>query len=538
MAATSDSAAAGGPSVDLLTPPAEDGGILVHPPAAEFVRLIDHNRRLRRTRQIALGGKPAPEITDGGGGPPVIGNGHQPNFHHPGVWAKQVVAARAAAELGGSARLWVVDSDAPRPPALSWPRVRPAGLEVESLGWPPAAGTFEDLGGPRSAGWGEFAARLAGLVTQWPGTPLGAFVDALTSAAGLVSTPPHRPDAPADYVDCWIAAMRAVEPLLGVPPTRFERVSRLESGPLAACWERFAAHCLDEAERLAADYNAALADYRRRRRIRGTQHPIPDLQSDASRIEAPFWLIGADGLRRRLWVSRGRRGKKTVLFAYDQRVAELPPLDQVAAGAGFRAALGAWRLRPRALMLTTFARLFACDLFLHGVGGAKYDRIADGFIRAFFRVEPPAYACVTATLRLPLPRRPAGPGDLLAARRAERDLAFNPQRYLGPRTDEEAVRALLREREEAAAQSQRLRDVRRFDRAARREAFERIRRANTSLADAARRASDPAARLAALRRELSENRLADSREWFFGLHSVERLRALCDALPQRFGRRG
>ena len=36
-----------------------------------------------------------------------------------------------------------------------------------------------------------------------------------------------------------------------------------------------------------------------------------------------------------------------------------------------------WELRPRALTLTIWARLLIADLFVHGIGGAKYDRISD-----------------------------------------------------------------------------------------------------------------------------------------------------------------
>ena len=71
-------------------------------------------------------------------------------------------------------------------------------------------------------------------------------------------------------------------------------------------------------------------------------------------------------------------------------------------------------IRPRALTLTLWARLLVCDFFVHGIGGAKYDRITDGIFRRYYRCEPPPYGCVTATLRLPAaspagrPRRPGG----------------------------------------------------------------------------------------------------------------------------------
>src|SRR5205085_227153 len=87
-----------------------------------------------------------------------------------------------------------------------------------------------------------------------------------------------------------------------------------------------------------------------------------------------------------------------------------------------------WAIRPRALTLTLYSRLFLCDFFIHGLGGAKYDVITDGLIRRFFGVEPPAYACVTATLRLGLDAPRVNAADRQRAVRQMRDAKYNPQR--------------------------------------------------------------------------------------------------------------
>ena len=49
-----------------------------------------------------------------------------------------------------------------------------------------------------------------------------------------------------------------------------------------------------------------------------------------------------------------------------------------------------------------FARLFLCDLFIHGIGGAKYDQMTDAIIERFFGFAPPDYLTVTATAKLPI----------------------------------------------------------------------------------------------------------------------------------------
>jgi hypothetical protein len=59
------------------------------------------------------------------------------------------------------------------------------------------------------------------------------------------------------------------------------------------------------------------------------------------------------------------------------------------------------RLSPRALTLTIFLRLLVADQFVHGIGGGRYDQVADSIIAGFFEIAPPKFAVTTATMYLP-----------------------------------------------------------------------------------------------------------------------------------------
>src|SRR5439155_15975642 len=59
------------------------------------------------------------------------------------------------------------------------------------------------------------------------------------------------------------------------------------------------------------------------------------------------------------------------------------------------------RLAPRALTLTMFLRLLIVDQFVHGIGGGRYDQVADSIIGDFFGFAPPKFAVTTATMFLP-----------------------------------------------------------------------------------------------------------------------------------------
>jgi hypothetical protein len=191
------------------------------------------------------------------------------------------------------------------------------------------------------------------------------------------------------------------------------------------------------------------------------------------------------------------------------------------------AALGELRIRPRALALTLYARLLASDLFIHGIGGAKYDQITDDIIRRFFAMEPPSYACVSATLRLPLPAFDVTEDDRWERRRRLRDIRFNPHRLgAGIRSAEALIR-----REAAIAESVRLRLKDPLNRPARRAAFEQIHIANAAiLSDRDAIGRSLREQLDELSAKLDSNRVARSREWFFALHPLSRLRELRDAL--------
>jgi hypothetical protein len=93
-------------------------------------------------------------------------------------------------------------------------------------------------------------------------------------------------------------------------------------------------------------------------------------------------------------------------------------------------AAGGWKVRSRALTTTLFARLLLADLFLHGIGGGKYDELTDELMRHFFRVEPPTFLVLSGTLWLPLPDFPVEQIDRRRLLQRLRELQYNPERHL------------------------------------------------------------------------------------------------------------
>ncbi len=497
-----------------LTTPPDDGDCLIEPPAHDWPALLDHNRHLQDHTSLSLAGREIRDVREAtraallpnGGGRPIVACGHQPAFVHPGVWAKHVVVRQVSGPLGCDTIDWVVDNDAPADADLTVPVSINGLLHTQrtafSIG--PAGSAYEGrprLDGPDLRRIGDAARTVETLL---PGGMLAEYLNGFEQAS-----------APGDFVDQHVMGRVRVDAALGASLHEM-RVSRCFGGP-------FVADLLLNAPAFAGAYNRALQAYRRRERVRSPDRPLPDLGRLDDRTEAALWIYQPLQRRRRLWVELS--GDRLRLFADRQPVGELRTADLLDNPDRALASLAPWVIRPRALTLTLWVRLLLCDLFVHGIGGAKYDRVTNDIFRTYYRCEPPAMACVSATLRLPLPRAAVQPGDLAAAIHRLRDLQFNPQRYLRA-----APPPLLEERERLIVESQRLRDLR-ADRLDRRRVFLALREVNHRLVASEADLPDRFARRTdELRGQIASNATAASREFFYALQPRSRLEMLADRL--------
>jgi hypothetical protein len=110
-------------------------------------------------------------------------------------------------------------------------------------------------------------------------------------------------------------------------------------------------------------FNDVLDEYRREFRFRYKNFPFPKLEED----EIPFWVV--------------RDGTRTRFFKTEVGEADLDKITVV----------------PRAVTLTLYLRLYKCDVFIHGVGGANYEWVQDRMIERFFNREPTPYSVVSGT---------------------------------------------------------------------------------------------------------------------------------------------
>ncbi len=204
----------------------------------------------------------------------------------------------------------------------------------------------------------------------------------------------------------------------------------------ASSFAWFACHLLAHLPQFHEVHNASLREYRRVNRVRSRSHPVPDLERDGAWHEAPFWLWSDSApARKRAFVRAGGdaleltdRGSVRILLPLTAR-------RDAASAVEVLAALGkqGLKLRPRALVTTMYARLVLSDLFLHGIGGAKYDQLTDLIIARFFGLSPPGFVTLSATVLLFEDRTPDLSQAIRDGKQLLRELRFHPERHVTPR---------------------------------------------------------------------------------------------------------
>ena len=183
-------------------------------------------------------------------------------------------------------------------------------------------------------------------------------------------------------------------------------------------------------------HNDAVRQYRREHRIRSVSHPVPELAQQGPWLEAPFWIWTADKPhRRRLFAQQ--IGDEIALSDGQMWEIRLPLRADGDAGRAVQRLLelqrDGVRIRSRALITTLWARLALGDLFIHGIGGTKYDQVTDVLIERFFGLDPPEILVVSATLHLPIGRSNAPADDGETIERELRELTYHPDScIIGP----------------------------------------------------------------------------------------------------------
>lgn len=423
--------------------PRSHGEILVQPNPLNSERLVAENRsRLeaagaqavgygdvelsalrRQARQSILqvarehvsGYRDAPELPAENA--PVIMTGHQPALYHPGVWFKNFLAARIASRVQGIAMNVIIDNDVASAPSISAITGTPDDPRPTRIAY--------DQPGPRVA-WemtqAESMATLRSFAKRTEETMKPLVTDPLVSQFWPQVIEGVETGKPLGLA--FSAARNCLETSFGL---------QILDVPLSKLCQtewfcRLMGFIFMNASKYRGIYNQCVQQYRDVHKIRSTSHPVPDLAADDNWVEVPFWVWTKESASRRgLWVSVS--AVQLVLTDRAGWQIELPHDHDLPARLQELTSQGIY-IRPRALMTTTILRMVASDLFIHGIGGAKYDQVTDEINRQLFCLEPLGYVTATATAKLPIDSIGVCHDDLKRVEGRLRDAEFNPDRAI------------------------------------------------------------------------------------------------------------
>jgi hypothetical protein len=424
--------------------PKQDGAVLAVPPLADGVSLLKANQSrlaswdydfqgrsysaLREkaradvfeaaARYHAEAGLDLPPAYQGGA---VVVTGHQPELFHAGVWVKNFAVAGLARSAGTTGLNFVVDNDIPKGAYIRVPDLVSGSLKSRPVlfdDWKSEA-PFEDQSIENQAQFAGFPSQVHAMLGRQVADPLiDHFWTHVNSAPAEISVIGRR----------FARARRLIEAEWGVRNWEVPLSSICETDGFR--W--FATHLLAHLPRFQGIHNDALTRYRKLYGIRSKNHPVADLGREDDWLESPFWVWRKREARRRPLMARQlakvlqlRIGGESAPFL------ELPLTIDTEGCCGVEAMQTlpdqGIRLRTRALTTTMFARFLVGDLFIHGIGGAKYDELGDEISRGFFGIEPPEFLTLSMTLHLGLPTTTATIDDLRRVDRRIRDVRWQPE---------------------------------------------------------------------------------------------------------------
>ncbi|MEM1027142.1 MAG: hypothetical protein AAGJ38_03580 [Planctomycetota bacterium] len=421
----------------------------------------------------------------------AIWTGHQPRLWHPGILAKYL-AVDAVASGAGAVNL-VVDHDLQDALTLSIP-VRNGNA------------------------WSEQPLRLGAMSHEVP-TGCQPGIDTPRAVRVLREQRSLYPSVSLDpLIEAWSSAEARDAPTLGRQVAAV--LGALMRPWLTAAWnDTYSSEICeqpwfaDELQALLQDAAAMASAYNR-----GTS-TVPEagvngLGVSREWIELPVWLLGWNRPRQRVFADVSDSSP----WLIDERGKRL---DWETRGLGRD---GVW-LAPKALWMTALIRrrLEACGGFVHGTGGAIYDRAMEHWWSAW-RDEPLApMGLATADLTLDLPGPIADHQQLAHAIWHQHHLPHNLDRDPGVAPSHPELVA------EKARLLATMDDDR--DRKRRRVAFDRIHAINAALADAHHVLIDRADNA---RRQveigLANSAIRRKRDWCFALHPELALEGLRESV--------
>lgn len=282
---------------------------------------------------------------------PIVMAGHQPIVYHPGILEKTERLAMIAGETGALALNIAIDTDEGDAGRVLWPLRQGEHIHIREGVITTPMKLYRDQ---RIAPKGQVAEVFAEMIRDLRSSGHSEAADkamrvshlyeALEGESAVLANAVIRKGLCGDGYDEIPLSL-----LLDLPSVK-----------------AFLHRIVDDAGRFTPMYNATLDAYRAEHKIKNPANPFPNMEIDAGGVEVPLWEI-RDGARNRVVVRPGQPMPANSLLA------------------------------PRGSIVTLLLRGVCSDLFIHGMGGAKYDQFVNAFAQALWGEELPRFVVASAT---------------------------------------------------------------------------------------------------------------------------------------------
>lgn len=309
----------------------------------------EHVEAVAQERGIAL-----PPVAPLGPSGAIIMAGHQPLIYHPGLLFKEEMLHTIARQEEATPINVVVDTDEGDAGEIRWPTGPPEAPRIMSATIGSGTGVYR---GHLVAPPAEVESVFRSITASLSATGLKAEAARAASAEQLYTALTGVPLVIANSIvrSVW-TGLRSLE----VPLSRV-----VECPEIAAIIQTWIA----DYKKFVPLYNQVLEEHRAARKIKNPANPFPNMKIEGDRYELPFWEIERTGARRPLLIG----------------------------ASGAKSPEPGWSRAPRGSLVTLLLRGYCSDLFIHGLGGAKYDLFVDEFAVRYLGTALPRFVVASKT---------------------------------------------------------------------------------------------------------------------------------------------
>lgn len=446
----------------------------------------------------------------------IIGTGHQAKWHHCGIWIKNLSSSLFAKAVKGLSVHLVLDHDICDTvlvlPKLnvdkSWrferiqiePLQKSVPLEFRSIPKREYIRTFyctvinKQVEQLCNNNWPEFA-----LIEN-------DAISSMNNVADLIT-----------YLQSKLNSVLGLK-MLYLPVSKLSR---------SDAFINFLTSILVNARHFTSIYNSGITSFFEKHKSHlksEIQKLTIDKMSDTT--ELPFWIVSPNGSRTTLVVKFKACNSIQVGTIYE-KLGNLDSscLNDKSDQLRTILKLNGCQLRPKAITLTLFARLFLADWFVHGIGATKYESVTDYIVGHYYKIKPPKYGITTTTMTLPLLNCDVFSKDSIGELKHKlHNIKHNPELYIDPSMPEkEPVKSLIKLKKEKIVLAQN-RDL---TKSSKKSAWESLSMINKELYKYANNTAEILeTENAKYEKYKNMQKVLDYREFFFGLFPEKELRKL------------